>query len=81
MSTQAVVGDADKAYFNGAIKPHTTESSVLISNSRYLNHAGLRSLIAQEMLRRNGPTAARLGLVHAPSRISKPGQWSRLTPS
>ena len=55
MSTQAVVGDADKAYFNGAIKPHTTESSVLISNSRYLNHAGLRSLIAQEMLRRNGP--------------------------
>lgn len=55
MSTQAVVGDADRAYFNGAIKSHVTESSVLISNSRYLNHAGLRSLIAQEMLRRNGP--------------------------
>ena len=40
--------------FNGGIKTVTTESSVLVSNSVYLNHAGLRSLIAQEMLRRNG---------------------------
>lgn len=55
MSTQAQVGDADRAYFNGGIQQIATESSVLVSNSRYLNHAGLRSLIAQEMLRRNGP--------------------------
>ncbi|GFM28904.1 Coq4 family protein [Novosphingobium sp. PY1] len=52
---EAQIGDADRAYFNGAIKQVTTESSVLVSSSRYLNHAGLRALIAQEMLRRNGP--------------------------
>lgn len=51
----AKIGDADRAYFNGAIKTIATESSVLVSSSRYLNHAGLRDLIAQEMLRRNGP--------------------------
>lgn len=51
----AKIGDADRAYFNGNIKTIATESSVLVSNSRYLNHAGLRDLIAQEMLRRNGP--------------------------
>lgn len=54
MTTEARVSDADRAYFNGAIQSTTTTSSVLISNSVYLNHAGLRSLIAQEMLRRNG---------------------------
>ncbi len=42
-------------YFNGRIKQITSESSVLVSSSPYLNHSGLRSLIAQEMLRRNGP--------------------------
>lgn len=55
MTTEAKVGEADRAYFNGGIQRLTTESSILISNSAYLNHAGLRSLIAQEMLRRNGP--------------------------
>ena len=54
MNTQAKVGDADRAYFNGGIVEIATESSVLVSNSPYLNHAGLRTLIAQEMLRRNG---------------------------
>lgn len=53
--SEAQIGDADRAYFNGRIQHITTESSVLVSNSRYLNHAGLRALIAQEMLRRNGP--------------------------
>lgn len=48
------VSQADFDYFNGAIQKHETESSVLISNSRYLNHAPLRELIAQEFLRRNG---------------------------
>jgi ubiquinone biosynthesis protein COQ4 len=49
------VSKADYEYFNGAIQKHTTESSVLISSSSYLNNAPLRALIAQEMLRRNGP--------------------------
>lgn len=48
------VSQADFDYFNGAIRKIETESSVLVSNSRYLNHAPLRALIAQEMLRRNG---------------------------
>lgn len=59
--SEATISAADNAYFNAAIKPVTTESSVLVSNSRYLNHSGLRHLMAQEMLRRNGadmpPTA------------------------
>jgi ubiquinone biosynthesis protein COQ4 len=55
MGTEAIVDDKTRAYFNGAIQRISTESSVLVSNSAYLNHAGLRSLIAQEMLRRNGP--------------------------
>ena len=49
------VSEADFAYYNGAAMSHTTESSTLISSSPYLNHAELRALIAQEMLRRNGP--------------------------
>lgn len=55
MTTQAKVSDADRDYFNGSIQRITTESSLLVSNSAYLNHPGLRALIAQEMLRRNGP--------------------------
>jgi ubiquinone biosynthesis protein Coq4 len=51
----AKVSQADFDYYNGAIKKIPTESSVLVSSSPYLNHAGLRALIAQEMLRRNGP--------------------------
>ncbi|WP_150294289.1 Coq4 family protein [Sphingobium estronivorans] len=50
----ARVSSADFAYYNGGESPHRTESSVLISSSPYLNHPQLRSLIAQEMLRRNG---------------------------
>ncbi|MDE2618594.1 MAG: hypothetical protein KGL54_00395 [Sphingomonadales bacterium] len=53
--SEAQIGDADRAYFNGRIKTVTTESSVLVSSSKYLNHSGLRALMAQEMLRRNGP--------------------------
>lgn len=54
MSGQPKVADADLAYFNGSIKKITTDSSVMISSSAYLNNATLRTLIAQEMLRRNG---------------------------
>jgi ubiquinone biosynthesis protein COQ4 len=50
----AEVSQADFDYYNGAIKKFTTESSVLVSSSPYLNNAKLRELIAQEMLRRNG---------------------------
>lgn len=52
--SEAQIGAADRAYFNGGIKTVTTESSVLVSSSKYLNNATLRTLIAQEMLRRNG---------------------------
>jgi len=51
----AKVSDADFAYYNGSGPTFTTESSTLISSSLYLNHGELRTLIAQEMLRRNGP--------------------------
>jgi ubiquinone biosynthesis protein COQ4 len=53
--SEVKVGESERNYFNGAIKKISTESSVLVSSSPYLNHAGLRNLIAQEMLRRNGP--------------------------
>lgn len=48
------VGEGERSYFNGGIKTFTTESSVLISSSKYLNNSELRHLISQEMLRRNG---------------------------
>ncbi len=49
------VGEGERAYFNGGIKKIETASSTLVSSSKYLNHAELRGLISQEMLRRNGP--------------------------
>lgn len=48
------VGEGERAYFNGGMRKVETESSVLVSSSKYLNHAELRQLISQEMLRRNG---------------------------
>jgi ubiquinone biosynthesis protein COQ4 len=53
--TDIKVGQGERDYFNGGIKTIATESSVLISSSKYLNNPELRNLIAQEMLRRNGP--------------------------
>jgi ubiquinone biosynthesis protein COQ4 len=52
--TDIKVGQAERDYFNGAMKKIETESSVLVSSSKYLNNAELRNLIAQEFLRRNG---------------------------
>lgn len=49
------VSQADMDYFNGAIRRVTTDSSVLVSSSKYLNDPDLRTLISQEMLRKNGP--------------------------
>lgn len=42
-------------YLNNAIVKVETQSSTLVSSSPYLNSAPLRAMIAQEMLRRNGP--------------------------
>lgn len=53
--TEAIVGEGERQYFNGAIRKIETTSSVLVSSSKYLNSAPLRALVAQEMLRRNGP--------------------------
>lgn len=50
----ATVSKADYEYFNGSIRKIESESSVLVSSSKYLDNAPLRALIAQEMLRRNG---------------------------
>jgi ubiquinone biosynthesis protein COQ4 len=52
--TEVNVGASERQYFNGAIRQVSTESSVLVSSSKYLNHQELRHYIAQEMLRRNG---------------------------
>jgi len=49
------VGASERAYFNGGMQQVATESSVLVSSSKYLNNTELRNMIAQEMLRRNGP--------------------------
>jgi ubiquinone biosynthesis protein Coq4 len=50
----AEISQADLDYYNGSIKKITTDSSMLVSSSPYLNNATLRNLVAQEMLRRNG---------------------------
>lgn len=54
MMNENLIDDKTQAYFNGRIQKIATESSTLVSSSKYLNHAGLRMLMAQEMLRRNG---------------------------
>lgn len=54
MATEAQVGAGEREYFNGAIRKVETDSSILVSSSKYLNSPELRALIAQEMLRRNG---------------------------
>jgi ubiquinone biosynthesis protein COQ4 len=52
--TDIKVGAGEREYFNGGIRQVATDSSVLVSSSKYLNHSELRGLVAQEMLRRNG---------------------------
>ena len=54
MTAEAKICAAVNAYFNAAIQKIGTESSVLVSSSKYLNHQELRHLVSQEMLRRNG---------------------------
>lgn len=45
----------DYSYLMKGIVPMKTESSVLVSSSRYLNDPRLRDWVATHMLRRNGP--------------------------
>jgi ubiquinone biosynthesis protein COQ4 len=44
----------DYSYLMAGIVPQTTESSTLVSSSRYLNDPRLRNWVATHMLRRNG---------------------------
>ena len=55
MDNPLKISAADLAYYNATGPKHSTASSTLISSSPYLNNPVLRELIAQEMLRRNGP--------------------------
>lgn len=45
----------DYSYLMKGIVPVATESSLLVSSSRYLNDARVRDWVATHMLRRNGP--------------------------
>lgn len=45
---------AGNEYFTRGRVELATQSSLMISSSKYLNHPGLRNWVAQEMLRRNG---------------------------
>lgn len=46
---------ADYSYLMKGIAPVATESSLLVSSSRYLDDARVRDWVATHMLRRNGP--------------------------
>lgn len=41
-------------YLKGGAQPLATDSSVLVSSSKYLNSAAMRNIVAQEMLRKYG---------------------------
>jgi len=45
----------DTSYLLRGVVPVTTESSVLVSSSRYLNHPRLREWVAMILLKKNGP--------------------------
>lgn len=45
----------DYSYLMRGITPMQTDSSVLVSSSRYLNDARVRDWVATQLLRRNGP--------------------------
>jgi ubiquinone biosynthesis protein COQ4 len=45
----------DFSYFLGGIQPMQTDSSVLVSSSKYLNEPAIRDWITTQFLRKNGP--------------------------
>jgi len=47
--------EAEVFYLREGRKPLTTESSILVSSSKYLNNARMRDVVANEMLRKLGP--------------------------
>lgn len=55
MDVNQLYDDNNAAYFNGNLPKFSTHSSTLVSASKYLNDPLLRDLVAQELLRRNGP--------------------------
>ena len=71
--------EANAAYFNGSLPKFGTQSSTLVSASRYLNSAALRDVTAQEMLRRNGaditPTAF---IAESAGLLSELEDWPRI---
>lgn len=50
-----MTADSDIPYLLRGVMPATTESSLLVSSSKYLNNARLREWLAMICLRRNGP--------------------------
>ena len=46
---------AEYSYLMSGITPVATESSLLVSSSRYLNDPRIRDWVATHLLRRNGP--------------------------
>ena len=69
----------DIAYFNQGQVIHETDSSILISSSPYLNDPELRDLIAQEMLRRNGPDLPTTAYIpHVVKCFMKYENWPRI---
>ena len=63
----------DFSYFLGGIRPVTTESSALVSSSKYLNEPAIRDWLALHFLRRNGPDLPTPG-------DTANGSWSRRWP-
>jgi ubiquinone biosynthesis protein Coq4 len=73
----------DYSYFHAGIQEVPTQSSSLVSSSKYLNHAGLREWLATQFLRRNGPdlpipSDPTNGLAQALRDLRKPELMQRL---
>lgn len=73
----------DFSYFLGGIRPVATESSTLVSSSKYLNEPALRDWLATHYLRKNGPdrpssSDTSSGLIQALARIRDLPRLERL---
>jgi ubiquinone biosynthesis protein Coq4 len=73
----------DYSYFHAGIQEVPTQSSSLVSSSKYLNHAGLREWLTTQFLRRNGPdlpipSDPTNGLAQALRDLRKPELMQRL---
>ncbi|TZG26027.1 hypothetical protein FYJ91_13760 [Sphingomonas montanisoli] len=75
--------DRDVSYFHKGITPQTTESSLLISSSKYLNSPVIRDWLTSHYLRRNGqdqpvPPDTTLGLSQELMKIRDPARLQAL---